>query len=58
MEKRLFFIDGLRGIAALSVAGYHFFIGTSVINSLAGVIPLWITMISYTDGLEYQFSSP
>lgn len=38
-QNRLLFIDGLRGIAAISVAGFHFYYGGPLRDPLSKILP-------------------
>jgi peptidoglycan/LPS O-acetylase OafA/YrhL len=41
-RKRLLFLDGLRGLAAVMVLGFHFYLGNPAHEMLAQVLPGWL----------------
>jgi peptidoglycan/LPS O-acetylase OafA/YrhL len=43
-RQRLLFLDGLRGLAALAVVGYHFYARSPLADSLGPVLPRWIDL--------------
>jgi peptidoglycan/LPS O-acetylase OafA/YrhL len=44
-RKRLLFLDGLRGFAALAVMGFHFYQGNPSHDVLARILPSWLGSI-------------
>jgi peptidoglycan/LPS O-acetylase OafA/YrhL len=44
-RRRLLFLDGLRGLAAMAVVGYHFYGGNPAHESLAQLLPSWLGSI-------------
>jgi peptidoglycan/LPS O-acetylase OafA/YrhL len=44
-RKRLVFLDGLRGLAAMAVVGFHFYQGNPAHDALEGILSGWLGSI-------------